>query len=219
MLYIVLLLILAALGLLVAALITATSLWAWISVGLSVLAFALLGVDRVRRRARAKQAPAGDAAEDGDSEGEKPDGAESVSGELPDGDESDGAEQTALLPAAGELESAKNNGGEDDPAPGTGGATEVTESGDPSEEQTDAADLLVVSELDTEVVVVDEFPRYHLTDCRWLADRDTIPIAVKEARDLGFTPCSRCTPDSKLAAEHRKAAKTAKTAKTLKSES
>lgn len=211
MLYIVLLLILAALGLLVAALITATSLWAWISVGLSVLAFALLGVDRLRRHARAKRAAAAEDEdrEDGDDDREDAED-EGVSGELPSGDESGGAEQTALLPAAGELESAKDDGGEGVPAAEDDGATEVTESGDPAEEQTDAADLLVVSELDTEVVVVDEFPRYHLTACRWLADRDTIPIAVKEARDLGFTPCSRCTPDAKLAAGHRKAAKGSK---------
>ncbi|QWF76998.1 hypothetical protein [Amycolatopsis sp. CA-230715] len=207
MLYIVLLFILAALGLLVAALITATSLWAWISLGVSAVALALLGVDRIRRRARAKQAAAAEDGGDDDLEGAED---ESVSGELPSEDESEGADQTALLPAAGELESAKESDAEEESAAEDGGATQVTESGDPAEEQTDAADLLVVSELETEVVVVDEFPRYHLTDCRWLADRDTIPIAVKEARDLGFTPCARCTPDSKLAAEHRKAAKASK---------
>jgi hypothetical protein len=32
----------------------------------------------------------------------------------------------------------------------------------------------------------------------------TIPIAVSEARDLGFTPCARCGPDAMLAEKARK---------------
>lgn len=75
---------------------------------------------------------------------------------------------------------------------------------EPDEEETDAADLLIVSELDTQVLVVDEYPRYHLFECSWLTGRDTIPIAVSEARDLGFTPCSRCGPDAALAEGVRK---------------
>jgi hypothetical protein len=71
-------------------------------------------------------------------------------------------------------------------------------------EPTAAPDLLVVSELDDEVLVVDEHPRYHLVECGWLADFDTIPIAVSEARDLGFTPCARCGPDAMLAEKARK---------------
>lgn len=73
----------------------------------------------------------------------------------------------------------------------------------PGEEATDAADVLVVSELDIEVRVVDEYPRYHLTNCRWLQTRSTIPVGIAEARELGFTPCARCAPDSTIAAHHR----------------
>jgi hypothetical protein len=77
--------------------------------------------------------------------------------------------------------------------------------GEPGEELTDATDLLVVSELDAEVRVVDEHPRYHLVSCSWLVQRATIPIAVSEARQLGFTPCARCGPDARLAGQHRAA--------------
>jgi hypothetical protein len=74
---------------------------------------------------------------------------------------------------------------------------------EPAEEDTDAADVLAVAELDAEVLVVDERPRYHLASCRWLTDRPTLALPVREARELGFTPCAVCTPDRALAAAHR----------------
>jgi len=73
---------------------------------------------------------------------------------------------------------------------------------EPAEEDTDAADVLTVSELEAEVVVVDERPRYHLATCRWLDNRPTLPLPVHEARELGFTPCSICAPDRSLVAAH-----------------
>lgn len=82
---------------------------------------------------------------------------------------------------------------------------DVDPAAEPPEEDTDAADLLVVSDLTTEVRVLDERPRYHLADCAWLADRPTLGLAVGEARQLGFTPCALCSPDAALAAEHRTA--------------
>src|SRR5207302_194819 len=42
---------------------------------------------------------------------------------------------------------------------------------EPAEEDTDAADVLIVTDLDIEVRVLDERPRYHLADCRWVGDR------------------------------------------------
>ncbi|RBM20287.1 hypothetical protein DI005_13050 [Prauserella sp. PE36] len=177
MLYFVLILVLAALGLVVTALITANSLWAWISIGLSVLAGLLLVVDWLRRRAAARAQSPADA--EPDAEGDEP-GEKDAERETTDEPTEEG--QTALLPATGELK---------------------TVAGEPAEEQTDAADLLVVSALETEVLVVDEYPRYHLGGCTWLESKDTIPLPVKEARDLGFTPCALCTPDATLAAEHR----------------
>ncbi|MEY8042300.1 hypothetical protein [Saccharopolyspora cebuensis] len=53
---------------------------------------------------------------------------------------------------------------------------------------------------DAEVLVVDEHPRYHLTGCDWIAGQETIPLPLAEARELGFTPCGVCAPDSTLAA-------------------
>jgi hypothetical protein len=145
---IVLILVLGALGLLVTALITAQSLWAWTSIGLSVVAALLLVADVARRRAARR---AGIEREGGD-----------------------------------------------------GGEPVVA--GSPDEEASDLADAEVVSGLDIDVEVVDEYPRYHLADCDWLSGRETITISVREARELGFTPCARCAPDSHLAARHRASA-------------
>jgi hypothetical protein len=78
---------------------------------------------------------------------------------------------------------------------------------EPADEDTDAADVLAVSELDVEVRVVDERPHYHLASCAWLGTRPTLPLPVREARQLGFAPCAVCTPDRVLAAARRKAVK------------
>ncbi|MBN6041536.1 hypothetical protein [Amycolatopsis sp. 195334CR] len=211
MLYVVLVLVLVAAGLVVAALITANTLWAWISVGASVVAGIVMLAEWLRRRKRAAAAPAeADAAESDAAEGDaaKGDAAEpkadaksddavegEVAGELPlDDEKKEPAAATALLPVEGDSEKPAEDAAEAEPSAATG---------DPGEEDTDAADLLVVSSLDVEVLVVDEYPRYHLAECTWLTERDTIPIAVAEARDLGFTPCDRCGPDAHLAAAHR----------------
>jgi hypothetical protein len=74
---------------------------------------------------------------------------------------------------------------------------------EPAEEDTDAADLLVVYELMDEVLVVDEHPRYHLPRCRWPDRARAERLPVREARELGFTPCGRCRPDTTLARKHR----------------
>lgn len=187
MLYIVLVLVLAALGLLVAALITANSLWAWISIGLSVVAGLLLVFDWLRRRkkrAAEATAPVEETADDEADEESEADESDEA------GDKPEDAEQTVLMPAAGEL-------GDADEAP------ETQRNGDPGEEKSDPADVAVVSELEVEVVVVDEYPRYHVTTCAWLETRDTIPLGIGEARQLGFTPCALCAPDAEIAGQHR----------------
>ncbi|QXV55665.1 hypothetical protein [Amycolatopsis sp. TNS106] len=189
MLYIVLVLVLAALGLLVAALITANSLWAWISIGVSVVAGLLLLFDLLRRRK--KRAPVEEEAEDPAEDASET--AETV--EPAEGEEKkpEDVEQTVLMPAAGEL-------GDEEEVP------EPQRTGDPGEEESDPEDVAVVSELETEVVVVDEYPRYHVTSCEWLETRDTIPLGIGEARQLGFTPCALCTPDAEIAGQHRQKA-------------
>ncbi|NBH04411.1 hypothetical protein [Amycolatopsis sp. SID8362] len=177
MLYIVLVLVLAALGLLVTALITASSLWAWVSIGLSVLAGLLLVADWLRRRRRSSAVPAAAPEAEPVPETEQAPEAE---------------EQTTLIPKAGEL---------GDPADTPEPVAE--EPAEPDEEETPADDIAVLADLDDEVVVVDEHPRYHLRACPWLGTRELIPIGIGEARQLGFTPCARCTPDATLVAAHR----------------
>ena len=77
------------------------------------------------------------------------------------------------------------------------------------EEDTDAADVLVVYDLTDEVLVVDEHPRYHLARCRLPEHERAERLPVREARELGFTPCERCRPDKALARKHRAARTTA----------
>lgn len=217
MLYIVLALVLAAFGLLIAALTTANTLFAWASVVVSVVAAALLVTDWLRsRRAKAandeparpasvtvggsrrrpRDEPDLDAYEDefddepigGDVSPEQPAHTSNLAFEPPVKMELPGGpvdERTVVTESVAE------------PA--------AAETGEPGEEPTDASDLLVVAGLNVEVRVVDEHPRYHLATCVWLANRPTIPIPVSEARQLGFTPCARCGPDSVLAARHRAA--------------
>jgi hypothetical protein len=220
-LYIVLVLVLAALGLLVTALISASSLWAWISIGLSVLAGLILVVDwwlrRSRRSAEARQMAGTpeQAVEDKKRTGETPEEAAITqqTGVLPVDAELDAAALTEGAPAtdigsdSGKAEQtavvADGGIGEVDAEKARLPRARLTVDGDPGEEQTDSADLVIISELGEEVVVVDEYPRYHVTTCAWLVDRDTIPLGVSEARELGFTPCAGCTPDAALATQFR----------------
>lgn len=73
---------------------------------------------------------------------------------------------------------------------------------EPPEEQREPAAAAVVAGLEAEVLVVDEQPRYHLSSCRALAGKATIPLPVREAVELGFTPCGWCGPDRALAERH-----------------
>jgi hypothetical protein len=275
-LYIVLLLVLTALGLVVAALVTASSLWAWVSIVASGLAGALLVVDWARRRLRnstrktfeePESSGESESGSDGERDGDRADG---IARDGTDGAETAESEQTTRTvsdvsavagtePAeavtaeatmadegsvsAGDAVSAKSattsetsgrarfesartvyagaltastrepvvREGVDsltDTAPRTALLASSGELAgadvDPPEEETSPEDALLVAKLEVEVLVVDEYPRYHLADCSWLGSRATIPLAVKEARDLGFTPCGLCGPDALLAANHRK---------------
>ena len=197
MLYIVLALVLAAFGLLIAALTTANTLWAWLSVIVSVVAAALLVTDWLRGRRRvstpepaAAHAPPPSVPDEVDDEVD-----------FDREDRADFEESTYAAPDPAAFEGATVA----EPAHTESAARTQEPQGEPGEEPTDASDLLVVSGLGVEVRVVDEHPRYHLASCAWLATRATIPIAVSEARQLGFTPCARCGPDARLAAEYRAA--------------
>lgn len=203
MLYIVLVLVLAALGLLVTALITASSLWAWVSIGLSVLAGLLLVADWLRRRRRSA-APSAPAAPTVSPPEPEPSEAPEAPGpsEAPESPAEE--EQTTLIPAAGDLgDPADTPDPEPAPEADASAEAETKPDSDPGVEETPEADVAVLADLEDEVVVVDEHPRYHLRTCPWLGTRDTIPIGVGEARQLGFTPCDRCHPDATLVAAHR----------------
>jgi hypothetical protein len=208
-LYIVLALVVAAFGLLIAALTTANTLWAWISVVVSVAAAALLVTDWLSGRRKAR---AGDSAKPtvvtvgGARRGDQPDPDPPNRPGRPDEfDEPEIADEGPLPPAV-EPESDTEVTTHIEPVVAAEPAVApVADTGEPDEEPTDASDLLVVAGLDAEVRVVDEHPRYHLATCTWLGPRATIPIAVSEARQLGFTPCARCGPDAVLAARHRAA--------------
>ncbi len=64
----------------------------------------------------------------------------------------------------------------------------------------EAAQLAVTT---IEVLVVDGRPRYHLSGCPFLAERETEAVPVAEAIDLGFTPCGTCRPAGRLVAAAR----------------
>jgi hypothetical protein len=76
---------------------------------------------------------------------------------------------------------------------------------EPVAEQVSPADAARVARMSNEVLVIDGRPRYHLADCVHLLGRDSEPLPVHEAVELGFTPCGRCEPDSALLAEARQA--------------
>lgn len=191
-------LLLAAVGLLIASLGPGRAGLAWGSVGLSAVAAAL-----ILRRWRRSWLKGQDASE----------------------------EEIVLLEdepitdaEAGDLQSAPasaTSGPEESPAQagGVGSSADQVAEGQsdegqsdesrPAEEDTDAADLLVVYELTDEVLVVDENPRYHLARCRLPDHERAERLSVREARELGFTPCGRCRPDTALARKHRASRATA----------
>ena len=70
------------------------------------------------------------------------------------------------------------------------------------EHEADAAAPLVAG-LERDVLVVDEHPQFHLPGCTWLIGRETMILPAREAVELGFTPCSRCSPERTLAAPAR----------------
>lgn len=195
MLYLVLILVIVAFALLIAALTTANTIWAWVSVAISVVAAGLLIFDWLRGRRRVATASAPRPLEDAEGVEEPEDESAEPEEPLPP------VEATTELPPVGEPVA-------DEVAEPVGAPT-AADDAEPDEEPTDATDRLVIAELSVEVVVVDEHPRYHLTSCGWLKGRGTIPLPVSEARTLGFTPCARCGPDTTIAANHR-ASKAAK---------
>lgn len=65
---------------------------------------------------------------------------------------------------------------------------------EPAPQVVSAADAARVAQLTSDVLVIDGRPRYHLAGCVHLLGRESEPLAVNEAAELGFTPCSLCEP-------------------------
>ncbi|KAA5831148.1 hypothetical protein ABT337_00040 [Saccharopolyspora hirsuta] len=72
---------------------------------------------------------------------------------------------------------------------------------EPAEERSNAAEA---ARPDAQVLVIDERPRYHVRTCEWIGSRKTIELTLREARELGFTPCALCAPNATIAAEVRR---------------
>lgn len=100
---------------------------------------------------------------------------------------------TTVIPQQGATAPA---GQPDEPA-----AVEVEPPDEPAVQQVSAADAERVGRMSTEVLVIDGRPRYHLPGCVHLLGRDSEPLPVSEALELGFTPCALCEPDSALLAD------------------
>jgi hypothetical protein len=76
---------------------------------------------------------------------------------------------------------------------------------EPPPQYVSPADAARVARLATEVLVIDGRPRYHLPGCEHLLGRESEPLPVAEAVELGFSPCSLCAPNSALLAGARRA--------------
>jgi hypothetical protein len=75
---------------------------------------------------------------------------------------------------------------------------------EPIAQQVSAADAARVARMTNDVLVIDGRPRYHLAGCVHLLGRESESLPVREAVELGFTPCGLCEPDSALLAEARR---------------
>ena len=193
------LLLLVAVGLLIAAVGTGHLALAWVSVALSAVVAALIVMRWRRRRDEPEVEPV--VLLDDET-------ADALPGDKP-GEAARDAAPSEPSPLPASVVAAEHGDPVVEAAPVApdkrAEAGEEGESGGPGEEDTDAADLLVVYELNDEVLVVDEHPRYHLTRCTWADHERGERLPVREARELGFTPCDRCRPDAALARRHRAA--------------
>jgi hypothetical protein len=81
--------------------------------------------------------------------------------------------------------------------------TEEDPPDEPAAQLVTPGDAARVARMSAEVLVIDGRPRYHQAGCVHLLGRESEPLPVSEAVDLGFTPCSLCEPDSALLAEAR----------------
>jgi hypothetical protein len=119
----------------------------------------------------------------------------------------------ATVPGQGTYRSAAADDlGRSEPvSPAYGGAGGLADADDdeelpdePAAQYVSAADAARVAQMSTDVLVIDGRPRYHVAGCVHLLGRESEPLPVGEAVELGFTPCSLCEPDSALLAGARR---------------
>lgn len=75
---------------------------------------------------------------------------------------------------------------------------------EPAAQYVTPAEAARVARMTADVLVIDGRPRYHLAGCVHLLGRESEPLPVGEAVELGFSPCGRCEPDSALLADARR---------------
>jgi hypothetical protein len=141
---------------------------------------------------------------DRDQPGFEPAGADRPDRERPDRERSgtDGVQRSAdgPDPAYAELPDPAQAGRDDVLAQLAADDTDEDPADEPLPQRIQPTDAVRVSRMTADVLVVDGRPRYHLADCPHLDGRDSEPLPVAEAVDLGFTPCGLCRPVDRLVA-------------------
>lgn len=234
-----LVLVLLSLGLLIAGLAGASQALVWASILSSVVAGMCLAVAALQRRTGPDEIGEDESA-DAPAAGDGVATSSPASGARPAGTPAEpyatgpatgaGKSTAAQSPPAGRPAEPPTGAGDGQPTAGVAEVSEAVRAGsdepatgddvdaypdppdEPPEEDVSAPDALRVIDLDTDVYVVDGRPRYHLQDCPHLADREVVPLPVAEAREAGFTPCSLCKPDTRLAEQARTAPRPAEPA-------
>jgi hypothetical protein len=105
----------------------------------------------------------------------------------------DGSDEQAWRPVAATTEASEQTDEFDEP-------DDDDPDDEPLPQSVRPADAVLVARFDTEVLVVDGRPRYHMADCPHLVGRLTEPLPVNEAVELGFSPCGLCRPVDRLVA-------------------
>ena len=196
------LLLLLAVGLLVAGVARGSATLQWASFAASALAAVLLVAGELaRRRAAGREAAPGQA----------PDPAPPAEVPVPVGAPTgpptpppvDTTPEPVLRSAAEEVAGPSTGAHAVVSVAGPVAVPAIGPDGEPPVEVVEVTDLLLVLDLREEVLVVDEHPRYHLPGCRHLTGVATIPLPMVEARTDGFTPCGTCAPDREFARRER----------------
>ncbi|MGH8791370.1 MAG: hypothetical protein ACRDXX_01820 [Stackebrandtia sp.] len=79
--------------------------------------------------------------------------------------------------------------------------TQAVPADEPPEADMSSVESAALMRMDTEVMVVDGRPRFHMTSCVHLVGRECEPLPAYEAVELGFGPCSLCRPVQALLRE------------------